>query len=107
MCSEIRHFHCAVISIMIKLDCKHLGKRGASAIGDDTQKEAYRKKQPEVCRFQDLVSRIMESTTGGAGGRLRTKHCLAQENGRKKKRLTISSCHFRQKLDIHYTNIDW
>lgn len=66
MCSEIRHFHCAAISIMIKLDCKCLG-RGVSAIGDDTQKEAHRKKQPGVCSFQDCVSRIIEPTIRGGG----------------------------------------
>lgn len=84
MCSEIRHFLCAVISAMIKLDCKRLGRR-ASAIGDDMQNEACRKKQPEVCGFQDPVSIIIESTIGGGEGEQRTKHCLALENGRKKR----------------------
>lgn len=68
---------------MIKLDCKRLGRR-ASAIGDDIQNEACRKRQPEACGFQDLVSIIIESTIGGGGGEQRTKHCLALENGRKK-----------------------
>lgn len=47
---------------MIKPDCKCLGRRGASAIGGDTQEEDRRKKQVEVCRFLDLVSRIIKPT---------------------------------------------
>lgn len=83
MCSEIGYFHCAVISTMIKYDFKHLGRSRALAIGEDIENEASQRKQPEVCSFQGLVSRIIEPTIKGIGGR--EQNSLSQENGRKKK----------------------
>lgn len=69
MCSEIGHFHCAVISIMIKYDFKHLGRSGALAIGEAIENEASQRKQLEVRSFQGLVARITEPTIQGIGGR--------------------------------------
>lgn len=104
MCSEIGYFHCAVISTMIKYDFKHLGRSRALAIGEDIENEASQRKQPEVCSFQGLVSRIIEPTIKGIGGREQNTVCHKRMAG--KRRLAISYYHLRQKLYIHYTNID-
>lgn len=71
---------------MIKLDCKRLGRRGASAIGDDTQKEACKRKLPEICSFQDLVSRIIEPTIRGGGGGEAEKKTLSSTKEWQEKR---------------------
>lgn len=104
MCSEIGHFHRAVISITIKYDFKHLGRSGALATGEDIENEASQRKQLEVRSFQGLVSRITEPTIQGIGGREQNTVCHKRMAG--KRRLAISYYHFRQKLYIHYTNID-
>lgn len=75
-----------------------------SAIGDDTQKEACRKKQPEVCSFQDLVSRITDPTIRSGGEEAKNKTLSGTREWQEKRDWPSLNVTLGKKLDIHYTN---
>lgn len=83
MCSEISHFHWAVISITIKYDCKHFGRSRASATGEDRERSQVKEATRSLQFSRPCLQYNWAHNSGNRG--LRTKHCQSQENGTKKK----------------------